>query len=201
MRARTYSRGDEVVEIKVKCGKCKKEKWVLWREIKKGRSKACRTCAKAPTPGEVMEHAIQIQSLYKPTGDWEIRGQKRFLLMECICGKRKWVSWNQFQAGTVRGCPKCASGKRICPEGRGPLYESWKLLRRRGRGIVVPEWDDFLNFKKWAEPLWSPGWRIIRIDLKLPYGPDNCDYIPISRKNVAPIKESGGLPIGMGNQP
>ena len=59
---------------------------------------------------------------------------------------------------------------------------------------MVPQWAEFKGFEAWASKLFEPGWKLIRLNRNLPYGPDNCDYTPINRKKIAAIKQATQTP-------
>lgn len=184
------------LEFQVKCGGCNKEHWVLWNELNKGRTKACRTCAKAPTQEEMFELVEKNQTYYTPTIQWKMVKGRRYVLMNCKCGKRNWVSWNQYQQGSIKGCKSCRSFLRKHGHGKDPIWVSWKDMKRRNRkkNNIIRSWWFFPSFEEWAKPLYSPGWKLVRIDKTLPYGPDNCDYVPINKKDII-IPTSNMLPI------
>lgn len=72
------------------------------------------------------------------------------------------------------------------------LYECWKNIKSRcynknndryphygGKGVIVcDEWQDFVNFKQWAENNgYSENLTIDRIDPELNYEPSNCRWL------------------------
>lgn len=90
-----------------------------------------------------------------------------------------------------RSCRRKTHGLRY-----HPLYLSWHGLKKK-RKPFVPEWENFKTFERWARGFYEKGWKLIRVDATLPYGPDNCDYVPICRKRgvIVPVGEAA-LPIG-----
>lgn len=91
-----------------------------------------------------------------------------------------------------RSCRRKTHGLRY-----DPLYLSWHGLKKK-RKPFVPEWENFQTFERWARPYYEKGWKLIRVNATLPYGPDNCDYVPIRRKKLQWVAAGDtALPIGL----
>lgn len=122
--------------------------------------------------------------------------KRRVYFLTCKCGKSKWVAWRKIVQGECLGCRSCrrkTHGMRY-----DPIYLSWHGLRKK-RVEMVPEWQrSWKTFYKWAKPLYAKGWKLIRVDSKLPYGPDNCDYVPICRKRIEVASTSNVLTLPIG---
>jgi hypothetical protein len=196
-RVRSFGRGKTKTEFYLNCGGCNTARWILWSELKKKRTSSCRTCAKAPSLEHMREIGKQVDSLYTPTTQWKMVNKRRYVFMQCKCGDKHWVSWNRFQQGYATGCKSCRSALRTHGRGHAPLQVAWKDLNRRHKDALVEEWKEFKAFEKWARAMWEPGWKLVRINRKKPYGPDNCDYMPINRKNPSARSELQ-LPVGNG---
>lgn len=110
---------------------------------------------------------------------WKLDSYKRKMYwLICRCGTGKWIRWAHLSKGERMGCRSCRKkthGKRYTP-----LYQTWFKIKPE----AIPSWQDFLTFEKWAAPLYEKGWKLIRIDSNLPYGPNNCDYVPIRKKKA-----------------
>lgn len=195
-RVRRFPCGETKTEFYMRCGGCGTQHWLLWTELKKKRTASCRTCAKAPSLIEMREAGMRVGSSYVPSARWKMVKNRRYVLMQCTCGSQpRWVSWNRFQQGYATGCKSCKSALRTHGRGHTPLHVTWKDLQRRYGKDIAPEWRTFEGFERWAKLLYAPGWKLKRLDSSQPYGPDNCDYMPIKRKNPCLLIELS-LPVG-----
>ena len=69
-------------------------------------------------------------------------------------------------------------------EGRR-IYEKWRYARVAG---VCDEWRDFNCFYRWVmESGYEHGKILARIDVKKPFGPDNCRWAEKGDKGEASI--------------
>ena len=177
--------------LHLKCGSCGEWHWVEWSGLRDGRTRCCWDCTRLPTMEQMQALVIKFDMFWKPSLEFkkDPKTRRRIYLMECKCGKTQWVRWNHFQQGLTRGCKSCTSGLRTHGRSKDPLYVSWRALKKNKRDLV-PEWRQFIHFRQWAKPLWAPGWKLVRFDNSQPFGPDNCDYVPINRRNYVPLQES-----------
>lgn len=199
-RLRSFDKAKGRTEFYLTCGGCNIGHWVLWSELKRQRTSACRSCARAPSVSDMREIGKNLGSSYNPTHQWKMVKDRRYVLMQCSCGAKKWVGWNRFQQGLAVGCKSCRSPLRKHGRGHSPLHVTWSDLNRRHADDMVSEWKIYEAFESWAKNLYELGWKLIRIDSSLPYGPDNCDYVPIRRKNIPETIEFT-LPIGNSKLP
>ena len=135
---------------------------------------------------------IKYDMFWKPSLEFkkDPKTKRRSYRMECRCGKTQFVRWNHYQQGLTRGCKSCTSALKTHGKSKDPLFVSWRGLKKNNPNQICSEWKSFDNFRRWAKPLWARGWKLMRLDPTLPYGPDNCDYMPISRRNIVPLQES-----------
>lgn len=120
----------------------------------------------------------------------------------CDCGNMVVVSGNHMRTGhtTSCGCYHIETMRTINqrrktngkPRNSERLYKIWKGMRTRchnpnepiyihygGRGIsICTEWDDYIEFKKWAiEHGYADDLSIDRIDVDGDYEPSNCRWV------------------------
>lgn len=58
------------------------------------------------------------------------------------------------------------------------LYKIWLNKRHNYKDQFVTEWDDYDVFENWAyDNGYEQGARLKRINPKLPFGPDNCQFL------------------------
>lgn len=133
-------------------------------------------------------------------GSWSVIGgpkqdkaRRKLWLCECECGGKHLVYDYALRHNLSSRCTSCAT--RISATQHGDsgarLYISWKGMRTRcnnqkdihykdygGRGIIVcSEWDDYINFKRWAiENGYKNNLEIDRKDNDGIYEPKNCHW-------------------------
>lgn len=113
---------------------------------------------------------------------WKYDSNKRKVYhLICMCGKPKWVPWRKLQQGSCLGCRSCRSHLKKHGKSRTALYLCWHDLRKNKKPLVE-DWVVFENFERWAKGLYEKGFKLIRIDKELPYGPENCDYVLINKR-------------------
>jgi hypothetical protein len=177
------------------CGGCQSFYWVSWESLKTGRSKVCATCTRLPDAQKMSDIITKHKALWKPIFPLVYKSssnKRRMFLMECACGIRKFVRWSHLSEGHSTGCRSCTSHLKKHGLSKDPIYVTWRTLHTNKRSLCK-EWQDFVKFKKWAAKYYHPDFKLKRFDNKKPFSPDNCDYIPKSRKNI--IIENQ-LPIG-----
>ena len=196
---RTYTEKNSRTQLHLQCGVCKQWHWVEWSTLRRGASRCCWDCVRFPTLEKMQEIVATYNMFWKPSLIFKSdpKTKRRVFLFECKCGKKQWVRWNHFQQGLTRGCKSCTSAQLKHGLSKDPLFRTWRSFK----GYVDKIWLKFENFKKWATPLYSPGWKLIRINVAMPYGPDNCDYVPINKRDLGKeINLSPGpleLPTGL----
>jgi len=191
-------RAENRMEVYLLCGRCRNYRWVDWDILKKGKSKAC---CQMPTLFEMLRIARDLGSLYTPTEKNELRGNKRYVWMHCKCGTSKWVEWGRLRRGLAQGCASCRNNNRkhdrLHVGMRDPVFVAWQdMLRLRGKRKVTASWHTFENFEEWARPLYTKGWRLKRLDRQRPYGPENCDYVPVNVNHAEELLKVAALPFG-----
>lgn len=124
-------------------------------------------------------------------------GKKRWLC-RCVCGKLVKKCSCDLISGHVTscGCQKIKSGinSPFFKHGaiKTKMYQSWLAMRARcankkirayrwygAKGIkVCSDWDSFINFRNWSlRNGYKLGLSIDRINPKLGYFPENCQWI------------------------
>lgn len=126
------------------------------------------------------------------------RGEYRWLC-RCECGNEVVVLGSHLRKGDTVSCG-CVMKTTNLRHGqsRTRLYKIWQHMKTRcdnpnfdhydcygGRGITYcAEWNDFLNFKEWAE---SNGYAdhlsIDRIDVNGNYEPNNCRWTTMTNQH------------------
>lgn len=142
--------------------------------------------------------------------DKKIRGRVTFACL-CDCGNSINVVSYSLKEGNTTSCGcfreelrvkrKTTHGKR-----KTNLYGVWANIKQRcrnknassflwygGVGIrLCEEWNDFEKFYSWAKSHgYKEGLSIDRIDSKLGYSPDNCQWITRSENSKKRIAEKG----------
>ena len=140
-----------------------------------------------PTPivtKEDLEQGIrEHKSLWSVPNDLTMRKGKQglsFFYLRCRCGDYHWVRGARVKKGTSRGCRKCmhtTHGKSYTQ-----LYKTWHDLKKKNRPLC-PSWQSYPKFEQWASRYYEPGFKLIRIDLKADYSPQNCDYVLINKSD------------------
>lgn len=149
---------------------------------------------------------VKVDLTGKTFGRWTVirraenKGKHVRYLCVCQCGNVRTVLAQNLQNGKSQSCG-CffhdVASERISAAlkqhgGKGTrLYSVWKAMRQRcmnpknsefpnygGRGITVcSEWDDFANFREWANTHgYSDSLFIDRIEGSRGYSPDNCRW-------------------------
>jgi hypothetical protein len=57
------------------------------------------------------------------------------------------------------------------------MYYRYKYLVNKGYPM---EWNNFDEFLLWCKNGFQPGMALHRIDVNLPYGPNNCKWVPMT---------------------
>lgn len=109
-------------------------------------------------------------------------------LFKCDCGNKKIIPANSVRTGLIKSCG-CLAKPHGCTNTR--LFHIWVDMRQRctntnhpqyylwgGKGIkVCEEWQEFTNFKEWAEENgYNNNLSIDRIDGSKGYYPQNCRW-------------------------
>lgn len=179
------------------CGICQSFHWVSWDSLRAGTSHCCASCSKLPTEERIQEIIEKYQVLWRPTYplSWKSSSDdRRMFHMKCQCGRKQFVRWSKFSQGQAIGCRSCMTGLRTHGLSSDPIYRTWRYLRYEGR-LLCEEWKEFEGFRLWARKYYHPDFEIILWDKHLPYGPDNCDYVPRSRQDIK-VEGLTDLPAG-----
>lgn len=141
------------------CGVCKDERWVRWSSLRAGATKCCSKCTRLPTL-EKMHHIVKKYDLFwKPTLVFkrDIKTKRRLYWMTCKCGLKRWVRWNQFSMGLVRGCRSCSAIDAIkAPKdpmfrAKHPMKQAWyRIIKTCKETKRANPWKDFVSFKSWS---------------------------------------------------
>lgn len=139
--------------------------------------------------------------------DWDVvsfyglnaRKHAMFLCRCTKCGQEKVVVGSSLLNGSSRQCRSCATKLSRTNDYSGdPIKTVFMGMKQRcynqnhrsypkygGVGITIcDEWlSNPLSFYKWAyDNGYSHGLSIERIDVGMPYSPDNCKFIPLSEQ-------------------
>lgn len=130
-------------------------------------------------------------------------GEYQYVLVECECGNKREMSFNDVRQGHSKSCGCYNVEKikeRMTKHGHSNtrLYRIWKDMRRRcnnpsrrnypdygGRGIeVCSEWNNFQSFYNWSlENGYEEHLTIERKNVDGNYEPGNCEWIPRKKQN------------------
>lgn len=142
----------------------------------------------------------------KPNKDKKINGWYYFVTCQCECGIIKDIQLRDLRRKTrpIKSCGCLKRDKlikRMTTHGKTktPLHKVWGCMRDRcnnprnsrykyygGKGVrVCDEWNNFLNFEKWAIcNHYQKGLFIDRIDSDKNYCPENCEWITAKESGI-----------------
>jgi len=150
------------------------------------------------------------------------KGRRHCLVLCTGCQKTFTRDWMSVKNGHTRGCNTCSKKRRYANYRQysgGRLHRIWLNMNNRcnnskdinyqwygAKGIkVCDEWRTFLTFERWALEVGYVNLKvefkhqlsIDRIDPKLGYNPDNCQWLTVSENSrKAHIQRSETIPRG-----
>lgn len=133
----------------------------------------------------------------------EKRGQYRYFLCRCDCGKVTSVRLSSLRNATIVscGCYGVEALRRANTKhgmSNSLIYRVHHSMKNRclnkndrnyknygGRGIkICDEWLNFESFYEWSQKSgYKKGLTIERINVNQDYCPENCEWIPLSKQN------------------
>ena len=121
--------------------------------------------------------------------------------LRCQCGHEQWVRWARLQQGKSLGCRSCRSrlkkhGKRFTV-----AYQMWHDMHKKARRHNLQVlWKTLEEFEFWLDSMdWQKGFKLVRIDLKQGWGPDNCDLVLIRKTKSVQTADVPKLISGLVN--
>lgn len=140
---------------------------------------------------------------------------KKYWKCQCSCGSIVNVDGSKLRSGKTQGCRSCGHRKYDTGTYGSRLYNIWNNIKQRctnhntpaykwygAKGIEISnEWSsDFEVFKEWSIANgYNINMTIDRIDPRLGYNSNNCQWLTLSdnskksqlERGVSPISQSG----------
>jgi hypothetical protein len=122
-------------------------------------------------------------------------GNLKAWLCRCACGSEITVVGRDLRSGNTSSCGCFRKENTIAMhsthrQSKHPLYRIWGDMKKRCNGVgneqskkfycgveCCAEWNDFESFFEWAEPKWSKGLVLDRINTFMGYSPWNCRFV------------------------
>lgn len=186
--------------VQILCTKCRTSHWVLYQNVKSGKSKCCKNCSRVPTKERLSALVKKYDMLWSPTAIYKTKNGRRIYWMVCTgCKKGYWVAWSRFSQGDSTGCKSCAKSRSHgslqdkTKHYKHPIRAAWRLMGAHSISRKDQrQWGSFEEFKEWsyASGYCDSSKPIIKKKQKhLPFSPSNCLWVATTENGRNTVKE------------